>query len=419
MSEGEGITMKILIIIYLAMIVLNSPELPAKNAALPNPVRLGIDVLLAEKIDLVKGKRVGLITNPTGLTGRMLPTIDALHQHPDVQLVALFAPEHGIRGDIHAGENVSTYQDKQTGLPVYSLYGKTRKPTPEMLAGIDILLYDIQDIGSRAYTYIYTMAYAMEAAKENNLRFIVLDRPNPLGGERVEGNVLDPRFSSFIGLYPIPQVYGMTVGELARYFNTELGINCRLEVVPMQGWTRKMRFAETGLFWTPTSPHVPRAETAFFVAATGCIGELDTISEGVGYPLPFELIGAPWMDGQRLADELNRRNLAGVWFRPVFFRNYYLKFVKEQCSGVQIHITDFQQVEPTKIQIHILNAIRILFPEQPVFDTKRIDMFNKAMGTDAIARAIQNQTPADEIINSWQSDLSQFKLKRQKYLLYD
>jgi uncharacterized protein YbbC (DUF1343 family) len=404
--------------IYLALFFIISCNLAADDTASPKKIKLGIDVLLEKRIDLIQGKKVGLITNPTGLTGNYLPTIDALHQHPAVQLVALFGPEHGIRGDIPAGENVATYQDKQTGLPVYSLYGKTRKPTPEMLAGIDILLYDIQDIGSRAYTYIYTMAYAMEAAKENNLRFIVLDRPNPLGGERVEGNVLEPEFSSFIGLYPIPQVYGMTVGELALFFNTELHINCRLEVVPMAGWTRQMLFAETGLFWTPTSPHVPRAETSFFVAATGCIGELDTISEGVGYPLPFELMGAPWMDGQKLAGELNRRGLPGVYFRPVFFRNYYLKFVKEQCSGIQIHITEYQKVEPAKIQVHILTAIKQLHPEQNIFDTKRIDMFNKAFGTDAVVRAVLNNESAEKIINSWETDLKAFRLKRQKYLLY-
>lgn len=382
-------------------------------------IKLGIDVLLEKKIDLVRGKNVGLITNATGLTRDYLPTIDVLHRHPEVQLVALFGPEHGIRGDVHAGEKVATYKDEKTGIPVYSLYGKTRKPTDKMLENIEILLYDIQDIGSRAYTYIYTMAYAMEAAKENGIKFIVLDRPNPLGGDRVEGNVLDPKFSSFIGLYPIPQVYGMTVGELALFFNSEFNINCKLEIVPMDGWKRQMIFSETGLCWIPTSPHVPRAETSFFVATTGCLGELDTISEGVGNPLPFELVGAPWIDGQKLATELNHRGLKGVFFRPVYFRNYYLKFVKEQCGGVQIHITDYHAVSPTAIQIHILTAVKKLYPEQNIFDTRRIDMFNKAFGTDSIAKAVQNNETATNIINAWAPELNQFKQKRENYLLYD
>jgi uncharacterized protein YbbC (DUF1343 family) len=381
-------------------------------------IKLGIDVLLEKKLSLIEGKKVALITNPTGVNRDCQPTIDLLFKQPQVKLVALFGPEHGIRGDIPGGKNVGQYQDPQTGLPVYSLYGKTRRPTPEMLKGVEVLIYDIQDIGSRAYTYIYTMAYAMEAARDNKIPFVVLDRPTPLGGLRVEGNVLDPKFSSFIGLYPIPQVYGMTVGELAKFFNQEFKINCDLTIVPMEGWRREMSWEATGLFWIPTSPHVPHARTVFFVAATGGIGELNTISEGVGYPLPFELIGTPWMDGQKLAEELNRRNLPGVLFRPTFFRNYYLKFINEQCAGVQIHLVDEKLFAPCAIQIHLLEAIQKLYPERKIFDTPRIDMFDKAFGTDQIRLAIQNGVTAEKIIADWQVQLENFKSKRKNYLIY-
>ena len=386
-----------------------------------NPVKkikLGVDVLLASRIDLVKGKRVGLITNATGLTSDFESTIDVLYRQPEIKLVALFGPEHGIRGDIPAGESVAHYQDERTGLPVYSLYGNQRRPTKEMLTGIDVLIYDIQDIGNRAYTYIYTMAYAMQAAHEQEITFIVLDRPNPLSGIRVEGNILEPAFSSFIGLFPIPQVYGMTVGELACFFNHEFNINCDLKIVPMTGWRREMYFEDTGLFWTPTSPHVPRAQTALFVATTGCLGELDTISEGVGYPLPFEVVGAPWIDGQQLANELNQRHLNGVFFRPLHFRPYYYRFANEQCGGVQIHITNHLLFSPTATQIHILAAIQKIFPAHNIFNTTRIQMFDKAFGTDKIRKAIASGSSAEKIILSWQNELQQFLAKRAKYLIY-
>ncbi len=401
--------------LFLILIMLASS---ACQSVQPPKVKLGIDVLLEEKFDLIKGKKIGLITNSTGLTGQAESDIDVLHRHPGVQLIALFGPEHGIRGDIPAGEKVAQYQDQRTGLPVYSLYGATRRPTPAMLKDVEILLYDIQDIGSRAYTYIYTMAYAMEAARDAGIRFVVLDRPNPLGGDRVEGNVLDPKFSSFIGLYPIPQVYGMTVGELAQYFNAEFKIRCDLVVVPMSGWSRTMSFEATGLLWTPTSPHIPRATTPLFEAATGCMGELDTISEGVGYPLPFELVGAPWLDGQKLAAELNARHLPGVYFRPLYFRPYYLKFVNQQCAGVQIHLIDPAQFLPAHTQVHILTALQKLYPQQAIFKTKRIDMFNKAFGTDQIQVAVERGDTAEQIIASWQPALTQFKANRQKYLIY-
>lgn len=384
----------------------------------PSPVKPGIDVLIEKQLYLIKGKKVGLITNPTGITRQFQSTIDALNEIPGVKLVALFGPEHGVRGDIPGGERVATYTDKKTGIPVYSLYGETYKPTADMLKNIDILLYDIQDIGSRAYTYIYTMAYAMEAARDARIPFIVLDRPNPLGGNRVEGNVLDLKFKSFIGLYPIPYIYGMTVCELAQLFNSEFGINCNLTVVPLEGWTRDMTYEDTGLLWVPTSPHVPHPETAYLVAAIGCIGELGTISEGVGTPSPFEFIGAPWMEGDKLADELNSKNLPGVYFRPTSFRPFYLRFIKEQCSGVQIHLLDKNTFEPAAVQVHILTAIRKLFPEKNIFDTPRITSFDKAFGTNEVRNAIIRGDSAEQIIASWQEQLEKFKIVREKYLIY-
>ena len=410
----------ILIVSILCLVLMSTP---IRNMALAKDsnhplVKPGIDVLIEKQLGLIKGKNIGLITNPTGITSQFKSTIDALNEIPDVKLVALFGPEHGVRGDIPGGERISSYRDKQTGITVFSLYGETRKPTLEMLKNVDVLLYDIQDIGSRAYTYIYTMAYAMEAARDAKIPFIVLDRPNPLGGNRVEGNVLDPKFKSFIGLYPIPYVYGMTVGELAQLFNKEFNINCNLTVVPLEGWTREMTYKDTGLLWVPTSPHVPHSETAYLVAAIGCIGELGTISEGVGTPSPFEFIGAPWMDADRLAAELNSRNLPGVYFRPTYFRPFYMRFVNEQCAGVQIHILDKNIFEPARIQVHILTAIQKLYPEQNIFNTTRVTSFDKAFGTDEVRKAIVSGDSAEKIIASWSDQLEKFKQIRQNYLLY-
>lgn len=415
---------KITLIIFTLLIVFVALPIFHYSASKPTTkigstqVLPGIDVLLQEKIDLVKDKHVGLITNATGITSDLRSTIDALYRHQSVKLVALFGPEHGVRGDVPAGKYVKLYKDEHTGLIVHSLYGKTRRPTPEMLKQIDVLIYDIQDIGSRAYTYIYSMAYAMQAAREQNLPFIVLDRPNPLGGLRVAGNVLDPKFSSFVGLYPIPQVYGMTVGELAQLFNSEFGIGCDLTVVPMKGWRRNMLFEDTGLVWVPTSPHVPHAETAFFIVTTGFMGELDTISEGVGYTSPFELVGAPWIDGEKLAQELNARKLPGVYFRPTYFRPYYAKFADEQIRAVQIHLLDKRVFSPAEAQIHILTAIRKHYPKQNIFDTQRSRMFDKVYGTDQIRKMIVAGESAEMIIQSWQKELNEFKRIREKYLIY-
>ncbi len=381
-------------------------------------VKTGLEVLLSERLALIKGKRIGLITNPTGVNSQLVANIDLLKAQPEIKLVALFGPEHGVRGDVYAGEKVENYDDPQTGIPVYSLYGKTRKPTVDMLQNVDILIYDIQDIGNRTYTYIYTMALAMEAAREQNIPFIVLDRPNPLGGEMVEGPVLDTRFASFIGMYPIPYLYGLTVGELATYFNRELGINCNLTVIPMQGWRRAMSFDETGLAWVLTSPHIPHSSTALFCAITGCIGELNTVNIGVGYTAPFEFLGLPDINNYALVEYLNAQNLPGLKFRPLSYKPYYGNQQGQLLQGLQIHIIQPKQVQPMLTQLTLIEAILKLFPEKQIFNTRRTDSFDKACGTDAVRLALSSGKSAAEIYQSWQPAVQQFRQKCLPYLLY-
>lgn len=271
-------------------------------------VKTGIEVLRDGGFEQLKGKRVGLITNPTGVDANLKSTIDILHEADGVTLTALFAPEHGVRGDVHAGDQVDNMVDPATGVTVYSIFGKTHKPTPEMLADVDVLLYDIQDIGCRSYTFISSMGEAMEACAELGKKFMVLDRPNPVGGNKVEGCLVEPGYESFVSRFPIPYLYGLTPGELAVYLNEEgllKGPKCDLEVVPMQGWTREMSYEATGLPWILPSPHIPSPELALFYPVTGILGELYCMQIGVGYTLPFKLVAAPWVDGQKLAERLN------------------------------------------------------------------------------------------------------------------
>jgi len=389
-------------------------------------VKPGIDVLRDHGFDILKGKRVGLITNPTGITSELQSTIDILFNAPDVKLVALYSPEHGIRGDLDAGKEINGSIDPRTGLPVYSLYGKTRRPTKEMLQNIDVLVYDIQDIGVRSYTFISTMGLAMEAAAENKIKFVVLDRPDPLTGTHVEGSMVDLKFKSFISAYQIPYVYGMTAGELAQMINGEQWLNgsgtCDLTVVPMKGWKRSMWWDETGLAWVPTSPHIPHSFTTLFCVLTGLLGELGTANQGVGYTLPFELVGAPWIDGFALARYLNNLNMPGVQFRQISYIPFYKDTTGIRYKGVQIHIIDRNKLNIEQVQMAILEALVRLFPENNIFDRARpdkINSFDKAVGTDDIRRALQNGTSVEEILRLMDQQRAHFVIKREKYLLYE
>ena len=395
------------------------------TAAISQPrVKLGIDVLRDHQYDILKGKRVGLVTNPTGVTADLQATVDVLANAPDVKLVALYGPEHGVRGDNEAGEYVASYIDKATGLPVYSLYGKTRKPSKEMLQGVEVLVYDIQDIGLRSYTYISTMGQVMQAA-ENDIPFVVLDRPDPLTGIRVEGPMLEPKYKSFVGAYPIPYIYGMTAGELAQMINGEMwlkdSVKCKLTVVPMEGWKRTMWWNETGLSWVPSSPNVPHASTTLFAAMTGVLGELGTANQGIGYTLPFELVGAPWANGRALANYLNSRDLAGVFFRPIAYRPATADTTSLLYEGVQIHILDRDKINFTKVELAIMAALVHVFPEYNIFTRAkpdRIAMFDKVLGTDEIRHQLMAGVPVDEILRGIDQERAMFMIKREKYLIY-
>jgi uncharacterized protein YbbC (DUF1343 family) len=389
------------------------------------PVETGLEMLVKSKFEILKGKKVGLITNPTGVDRNLKSAVDIINSAPEIKLTALYGPEHGVRGEFTAGEIIGSSVDPVTKLPVYSLYGKTRKPTKEMLKGIDILVYDVQDIGSRSYTFISTMGLAMEAAAENNIPFVVLDRPNPLGGIRMEGCLVQPGFTSFVSQFPVPYIHGMTVGELARFLNEEgllkEGIKCRLDVIKMTGWNRNMSFEETGLPWVPSSPHIPHARSALFYPATGIIGELYVASIGVGYTLPFQLFAAEWINGDSLAANLNTLNLPGVIFRPVHYKPYYSVSQGKMVHGVQIHLTDQNKAPLTMIQFYILQEAHKLWPDKDFFalcEKSRLDMFDKVCGTDEVRTEFQKTWHVSSILDLWMREIPAFRERAKKYFLY-
>ena len=388
-----------------------------KGESIPDGVKPGIDVLLEKKRHILKNLRVGLITNQSGITKDLISTVDALFYDKSINLICLFSPEHGIRGNIKAGESVKVYTDGKTGLPVYSLYGAKKEPTKEAMEQIDALIFDIQDVGVRIYTYIYTMSYGMQAAAKYNKKFVVLDRPNPLGGIKVGGNVLDTGFRSFIGRYPIAFRHGMTIGELAYMFNKEFNINCDLTVIPMDGWKRNMYFEDTRLHWIPPSPHIPNAQTPVFYAATGIIGELGTISEGIGTTTPFEVVGAPWIDPFKLANALNRKNIPGVYFHPLYFRPFYHTFTQKECGGIKLFIKDKNAFCPFESGIIIIDTINKLYPGKDILSGST-RLFTLAAGTDKIKHSLKKGTNADRIISSYQNSLNSFKEMRKQYLIY-
>lgn len=405
---------------------------PSTNAK----VKVGAERLFEEEKyrQLIRGKRIGLITNPTGIDSRFVSTIDKFAEAPDCTLTALFAPEHGVRGAQAAGERVETTTDPITGVIVYSLHGRDakkrpqNKPRPSMLRNVDVLVYDIQDIGNRSYTYVGTMKLCMQAAAENNKEFIVLDRPNPMGGNLVSGNVADPKFVTLVGWAPVAYLYGLTPGETAMWLNDYYKIGCKLTVVPMKGWKREMKWWDTGLPWIPTSTHMQVPEACWYIAITGMLGELLAVNVGVGYPYPFAYVGAPWMDARRLAAELNSRNLPGLYFRPAYFKPFYSVYKDKLCEGVQIHILDFDKVEPVEAGIHLIEAIQKLYPEQrilyggaaatPARQRARVGAFNKVMGTTRVRRQLLEGKSAEEIIRDWSKEREEFRKSRERYFLY-
>ncbi|GGJ98808.1 hypothetical protein GCM10007063_21360 [Lentibacillus kapialis] len=380
----------------------------------------GVEVLLNEEIDQLEDKNVGLITNPTGVDQELNSIVDTLNNHPDVNLVSLYGPEHGVRGGAQAGDDVDFYIDERTGLPVYSLYGDTRKPTPEMLEDVDVLLFDIQDVGTRFYTYIYTMALAMEAAEENDIKFMVLDRPNPLGGVKVEGPVLDPDYKSFVGKYPIPLRHGMTVGELAQLFNNEFDIGADLSVVEMNGWERSMYYDDTPLEWVLPSPNMPTLNTATVYPGAALI-EGTNVSEGRGTTKPFELIGAPFIKGADLAEQMNDAELPGVQFRSAYFTPQFSKHAGELSGGIQIHIKDRDEYKPVKTGLTIVKTIHDMYPDDFKFraeNSEGVSFFDKLIGNGWVREEIENGTSVDAIVEEWQAGLEDFKDVRREYLLY-
>ncbi|WP_412059651.1 exo-beta-N-acetylmuramidase NamZ domain-containing protein [Metabacillus idriensis] len=410
---------RILLLITILMVAFSAipaeKDVAAHKEKKKNKVTPGVEVLLKDQKELLKGKKVGLITNPTGIDSGLNSIVDLLNEDPEIELTALYGPEHGVRGDAQAGSSVEFYIDEKTGLPVYSLYGKTKKPTPEMLANVDVLVFDIQDVGTRYYTYIYTMAYAMEAAKENNIPFIVLDRPNPQGGLSVDGPVLEPEFASFVGLYPIPLKHGMTVGELASFFNKEFEIGADLTVVKMNGWKRSMNFDETGLPFVLASPNMPTVSTTFVYPATGLI-EGTNVSEGRGTTKPFELIGAPYINSTDLAEKLNSLSLPGVKFRAASFTPTFSKHAGKLSHGVEIYVTDREEFEAVPTGLHIIKTIHDMYPDD--FQFLAANNFSLLIGNDWVRTMILEGASVADIMNKYQDEQDEFMMVRKEYLIY-
>lgn len=393
-------------------------------------VKPGIEVLRDRGFDMLIGKRVGLVTNPSGVDRHLNSTVDILFNAPGVNLVALYGPEHGVRGDVYAGDKVADSKDEATGLPVYSLYGATRKPTPEMLEGIDVMVYDIQDVGVRSYTFISTLGLVMEACAAKDIEVVVLDRPNPLGGNKIEGCYVEQPFNSFVSQYKIPYIYGLTVGELAELINEE-GLNrgqkgnqpavkCRLKVVPMQGWSRDMLYEDTGLPWVLPSPNIPFKDTPMYYAAAGVCGELyGFMNIGIGYTLPFQLFGALWLDPVKLKERLDSYNLPGISFRTIWFKPFSGSQKGELVKGLQYFFTDYESARVTETQFYVMQAVAELYPNKKAFEViTGYGLFDKVCGTDFIRKEFSKRYIVDDIKEYWQKDEAAFRSLSQKYYLY-
>jgi len=392
--------------------------LAANVRASPLPsarVTLGDEVFLNSTWRDLRGRCVGVITNQTGVTSRLVNVVDAIRANGGICFRAIYSPEHGLRGDRPAGAFVPSYVDRRTGLPVYSLYGPQRHPTASMLRGVDVLLFDIQDVGARPYTYISTMAYAMQAAKAFGKEMWILDRPNPIGGERVEGPVMEPRFESFVGLYPIAMRHGMTVGELAELFNNSFGIGAKLRVIAMQGWHRSMLWPQTGLQWVQASPNMPEWTTAVVYPCTGLVDSVG-LSGGIGTTKPFKYAGAPNLDPDRLARALNGRALPGVYFRPAYWSSLFGAASGEEFSGVELDVFDPASFLAVRTAVELLTAVRETSPQ-----TLRLGGSSVARdwGTDSLVSGLRAGLSAPAIEAGWEPALRRFEALRARYLLYD
>jgi uncharacterized protein YbbC (DUF1343 family) len=404
------------------------------------PVKLGIDMLRESNFEAVRGKRFGLVAHPASVDSQFVSTVLTLHHSKVGELVALFGPEHGVFGDVYAGDKIADRNDPRTGLPAYSLYGESRKPTIAMLEGLDALVFDLQDIGARSYTFVSTMRACLEACAEEDIEFIVLDRPNPLGGDRIEGGLVEEGFESFISYLPIvPYVHGMTMGELALMVRDKYAPDYdKLKVIKMGGWQRYMTWQNTGLQWVMTSPHIPNAESCAFYVATGIVGELNTVSIGVGYTLPFQMFGAPGVDGDYLARALNQqwddpRDLylrlqehrmlrtesahapVGLTFRPVWYKPFYSRFAGEVCQGVQVHIDPKFKVNLIEINFKMAQALGGKF----IFgDGSRDRSFDIAVGSNEPRTLLMEGAPLEGLFARWRQQCKQFRETRKPYLLY-
>ena len=393
-------------------------------------VRPGIEVLRDGGFEGLQGKRVGLVTNPSGVDCDLRSTIDILTEAPGVNLVALYAPEHGVRGDIYAGGKVESGRDDHTGLPVHSLYGSTRQPTKEMLKGVDIMVYDIQDVGTRSYTFISTLGLVMRTCAEMGIPVMVLDRPNPLGGLKIEGPLVRDGFHSFVSQYKIPYVYGLTVGELAMLINEE-GLNrgqngkaapleCNLTVIPMEGWTRDMLFEDTGLPWVLPSPNIPYPENAIGYPSAGLCGELyNYLNIGIGYTMPFGTFAEEWVDADKLKAKLDSYNLPGVAWRTIHYKPISGRLNGKLIHGVQYYYTDYEAADITLTQFYVMQAVYELYKKNPFTDAgDRLAMFNKVCGSDYVSATFGRTMKVSSIASYWTADVDSFRKLSLKYRIY-
>jgi uncharacterized protein YbbC (DUF1343 family) len=398
--------------------------MPPTVAAPSRTITLGVDRLLGPDRRLVEGRRVGIVCNPASIDTRFRHTADRLVEDPGVTVSAIFGPQHGFRSDLQDNMIETPHaRDARRRVPIFSLYSETREPTAEMLRDVDVLVIDLQDVGTRVYTYIYTMANCMRAAARHGVRVVVCDRPNPVGGDEVEGNLLQPACASFVGQFPIPLRHGMTIGEIARLFNEAYGIGASLDVVPLDGWRRTMYHDETGVPWVIPSPNLPTLDSAV-VYPGAVLFEGTRLSEGRGTTRPFELIGAPWIDGERLADAMNGRGLPGVHFRPAFFEPTFQKHAKQTCGGCQIHVTDRRAFRPVRTAVELMAEFRQQDPSrfawrEPPYeyehDKEPIDIL---YGSDRLRATLDGGGDLNALVASWRPEEESFRRTREPYLLY-